>query len=280
MNHFFYFLFTKSIGLYLNILSFLMPKKALEISFLLFSTPRQSKLKKEKLPQFLQNPKKERLNYKDSFFQTYVWEGNDTRILLVHGWQSNSSRWENMFSYLKKTGSTIIALDAPAHGLSEGKKFSIPQYSQFISKTVQRYQPQYLIGHSIGGKACLYYQYNFPTNVIKKIIILGAPCDFTTILKNYTDLLSLNAKLVKELKNKCTTEYKQKIETFSADLFVQNTKIKGLVVHDIHDKTVSIDEGIKIVKAWKNARFLQTKDLGHSLQNSEVFKEIGLFLFD
>jgi hypothetical protein len=36
---------------------------------------------------------------------------NDTVILLVHGWESNASRWEKILPYLK-IRSTIIAIDA------------------------------------------------------------------------------------------------------------------------------------------------------------------------
>ncbi|MFK7001023.1 alpha/beta fold hydrolase [Flavobacterium oreochromis] len=279
MNQIFYFLFTKSIGLYLNFLSFLFPEKAINIAFKLFTNPRKGKLKREKLPEFLQNSKIEKLNHEDSFFYTYVWEGNDIKILLVHGWESNSSRWEYLFPYLKNTGSTIISLDAPAHGLSEGSEFNIPQYSQFIHKIVQKYQPQYLIGHSIGGKTCLYYQYTFQIPFIEKIIILGAPSDFTIILKKYTDLLSLNSRLINGLKNKWSIKYEQKLEEFSAQLFVKEIRTKGLVIHDLEDKTVSIDEGRKIIQSWKKAHFIQTKGFGHSLQDVKVFNEICLFLF-
>lgn len=41
----------------------------------------------------------------------------------------------------KKSGSTIVAIDAPAHGLSSGKEFSIPQYAAFIHLAVQKFNP-------------------------------------------------------------------------------------------------------------------------------------------
>jgi alpha-beta hydrolase superfamily lysophospholipase len=40
-------------------------------------------------------------------------------------------------AYLRKSGSTIIAIDAPAHGLSGGTEFNIPQYAAFIDILVQ-----------------------------------------------------------------------------------------------------------------------------------------------
>jgi hypothetical protein len=42
-----------------------------------------------------------------------------------------------MLPYLRKSGSTIIAIDAPAHGLSGGTEFNIPQYAAFIDILVQ-----------------------------------------------------------------------------------------------------------------------------------------------
>jgi hypothetical protein len=43
---------------------------------------------------------------------------------------------EKMLPYLRKSGSTIIAIDAPAHGLG-GTEFNIPQYAAFIDILVQ-----------------------------------------------------------------------------------------------------------------------------------------------
>ena len=41
---------------------------------------------------FLQETQTKTYKLKDQQFQTYTWEGNDTTILLVHGWESNASR--------------------------------------------------------------------------------------------------------------------------------------------------------------------------------------------
>ncbi|WP_339921142.1 hypothetical protein [uncultured Flavobacterium sp.] len=109
-----YFLFTKSVGLYINFLSLLFPEKATQLAYTLFSEPRDGKLSKDNLPTILQESEKETYQHNESHFQTYTWKGNETIILLAHGWESNASRWENILPYLRKSGSTIIAIDAPA----------------------------------------------------------------------------------------------------------------------------------------------------------------------
>lgn len=280
MKKLLFFIFTKSIGLYINTLSFVFPKKASQLAYAFFSEPREGKLSKGNLPETLREAHSETFQHEKHSFQTYTWKGNDTVILLVHGWESNASRWENLLPYLKKSGSTIIAIDAPAHGLSSGKEFSIPQYAEFIHIAVQKFKPQYLIGHSIGGKTCLYYQSVYQNDSLKKMVILGAPSDFNIILNNYIALLSLNSKISKALENHYLNHFKLQLEQFSGKIFASKLNIKGLIAHDIDDTVVLFEEGKKIAGAWKNSIFIETKGLGHSMHDDELYKKVADFLFE
>ena len=275
-----FFIFTKSIGLYINFLSFVFPKKASQLAYAFFSEPREGRLSKTNLPEILQEAQSETFQKEAHSFQTYTWKGNDTTILLVHGWESNASRWENILPYLKKSGSTIIAIDGPAHGLSSGKEFSIPKYAEFIHIAVQKFKPQYLIGHSMGGKTCLYYQSVYQNDLLKKMVILGAPSDFKIILHNYITLLSLNSKISKALEDHYLNNFNLSLEQFSSKSFASKLNIKGLIAHDIDDTVVLFEEGKKIAGAWKNAIFIETKGLGHSMHDDELYEKVSDFLFE
>ena len=167
-----YFLLTKSLGLYLNLLVYLFPAKAQKKAYDLFSTPRKGKINQLKVPKFIQAHRSERLNYQNHTFQTYTWSGNSEIILLLHGWESNSNRWKKTLPHLLKLGKTIIAIDAPAHGLSSGKEFNVPLYVEFVKVLVQKYQPKIIVGHSVGGMAAMYYQYKYPDSNLQKMILL------------------------------------------------------------------------------------------------------------
>ncbi len=275
-----YFLFTKSIGLYINFLSFVLPKKATALAYSLFSEPRDGKLTAATLPEILQKAETRTFTHNEASFQTYTWKGNESVILLVHGWESNASRWEKMLPYLQQTGSTIIAIDGPAHGLSSGKEFNIPQYASFIDIVVQEFKPQHLIGHSLGGKTCLYYQSTYQNTSIKKMVVLGAPSDFKIILKNYINLLSLNASISKGLETYYLNHFKLKLENFSGKIFASTIVTKGLVAHDADDKVVLFEEGKKIASSWKDSVFIKTKGLGHSMHDDELYKKVSAFLFE
>ena len=271
---------TKSIGSYINLLSFIAPKKATQMAHGYFSEPRKGKFTIDTLPKTLKEAQSETIQHNEDVIQTYIWKGNDTIILLIHGWESNSSRWKKMLPYLKKSGSTIIAIDGPAQGLSSGKEFTVPKYAEFIDIATKKYQPNYIIGHSMGGQTSLYYQYKYQHPSVQKMVILGAPSDFTIILKNFTTLLSLNNKVRKALEIKYTNFLNQHLDQFSSKEFVSKIDVKGLLAHDVEDMVVLFDEGEKIAESWKDVQFVATKGLGHKLHDDDLYRKIFEFLFD
>ena len=273
-----YFLLTKSIGLGLNSLSYLQPKTATKIAYRLFSEPRKGKLTKENLPEVLKNIPMQRFSADENHLETYIWQGNENVILLVHGWESNTSRWEKMLPYLQKKGSTIIALDAPGHGLSGGTEFNVIKYAAYIDVAVKHFKPSVLIGHSIGGAACIYYQSHYQNTDLKKMVILGAPSDYHLIVSNYVALLSLNKKMRVLLENAFSKKFNRDINAFSMATFAKEIQIPGLIFHDINDDIVAFGEGQKIANSWKHSSFIETKGLGHSLHSDAVYAKIIEFL--
>jgi len=273
-------LLTKAIGIYLNLISFVFPKKANQLAHSFFSEPRKGKLTKDKLPKILREAHSETIQYNNETIQTYIWKGNETIILLIHGWESNSARWKKMLPYLKESGSTIIAIDGPAQGLSSGKEFTVIKYAEFIDVVVKKYQPHYIIGHSMGGKASLYYQYKYQNPIVKKMVILGSPSDSKILFTNFIKLLSLNSKIEKALENQYIVLLNHSLDQFTAKLFASKIKAKGLVVHDINDTTVLFEEGKKIISLWKDVQFIETSGLGHSLHDNDLYKKVAQFLFE
>jgi pimeloyl-ACP methyl ester carboxylesterase len=270
----------KAIGLFLNLLSYANPKQASLLAYRFFSEPRIGKLTRENLPDILKDADFETVKHNDQDFQTYIWKGNEKVILLIHGWESNASRWEYLLPYLKKSGSTIVAIDAPAHGLSPGKEFNLTIYAETIEATVQKYKPQFLIGHSMGAAACIYYQYRYQNPEIRKIVSLGAPSDMNVILRNYVRLLSLNTKMTTLMEQYFIDRFRVRIEDFSARIFGSSLKTKGIIAHDIADDVVAFEEGRKIAGSWKNAVFIETKGLGHSLHDAALYQKVSDFLFE
>lgn len=278
MNKMFKNILAKSIGAYINLLSYFYPKKATQLAYQFFSEPRNGKLSANDLPSILQEAKQELLTLDKQQFPLYCWQGNDTKILLVHGWESNASRWELLLPYLQKTGSTILALDAPAHGLASGKEFSVPNYANYIHKVVQLHQPQIMIGHSIGGAACLYFQHQFTTLSLEKMILLGAPADLSVLLRNYALLLGLNSKVISLLDAYFSERFNTNSTTFIGEKLASTIAISGIISHDRDDTTVLYAESKKIEKGWEKATFIETKGFGHSMHDPNLYQKIQEFI--
>src|SRR6218665_2394670 len=217
-----FYLLTKSIGMYLNLMSYVNLENAKSKAYQLFSSPRKGKLNKDNLPKTLQSAEFETLEYKGEKIQTYIWKGNEQVILLVHGWESNTSRWKKLLHHLKPLGKTIIAIDGPAHGLSGGTEFNTPKYAEFINVAAQKYQPKILIGHSVGGAAISYYLNKYKNPDIEKVILLGAPSDFKIISNNFVKLLSLNNRVRTKLEDYFFEKFQINLDDFSGHKFAEN----------------------------------------------------------
>ena len=287
-----YYILTKSIGLYLNVLSYINLDAAKNKAYQLFSQPRKGKIQKEKLPKTLQNVTYETFEFQTEKFQSYIWnstrdnpeasgersEANSEVILLVHGWESNASRWKKLLNYLIPLGKTIIAIDGPAHGLSEGKEFNAPKFAEYINIVAQKYHPKTIIGHSIGGAAVSFYLNKYNDKTIEKVILLGAPSDFKIIANNFVKLLSLNNRIKHKLEKYYLEKFSIDINEFSAHKFAQNFTQKALIAHDTEDKVVLIDEGRKYADTWKNAIYIETSGLGHSMHDADLYQKIVAFI--
>jgi len=274
-----YLILTKSIGLYINLLSFVHPKKAKAAVYYFFSKPRDGKLSQDALPDFLEKANRETIAFNGDTIQTYTWKGNGAVVLLAHGWDSNSWRWEKLLPHLQASGSTVVAVDAPDHGLSKGS-FSLPKYAAFINVVAEKIQPDYLIGHSLGGSASLYYHHVYRNPNLQKMVILGSPAELNPIIDNYRKLLSLTPKSRKLLGDYFIDNFNFHPDAFSARLFGKAFEIRGLVVHDTLDDVVLYAESEKIISSWAASRLITTTGLGHSMHSEEVYREVAAFLFE
>ncbi|MEO5777401.1 MAG: alpha/beta fold hydrolase [Flavobacterium sp.] len=283
-----FFIITKSIGLYLNALSYINLEEAKNKAYQLFSQPRKGRIKKEKLPKTLQNATHETFEYQTEKFQTYIWHGtrggaerseaNEEAILLVHGWESNASRWKKLLNHLKPLGRTIIAIDGPAHGLSDGKEFNAPKYAEYINVLTQKYQPKTVIAHSIGGAAISFYLNKYKNHNFEKVVLLGAPSEFKILSDNFINLLSLNNKIKAKLEDYYFQKFNIHIDDFSGHKFAESFTQKAFIAHDTEDNVVLIDEGRKYASAWKNAIYIETNGLGHSMHDADLYQKIIDFI--
>lgn len=274
-----YFILTKSIGLYINILQWFAPKTAAKTAYNFFSHPRVKRLSQIDLPPILQSAEKQVFDFENHKIQTYIWAGSEETILLIHGWESNAARWENMVHLLQKHHKNIIAIDAPAHGLSSGKSFDIPTYGKFIRFISKKIQPQFIIAHSLGGASAVYSQAVFPSVSLQKMVLIAAPADQKVLFEKYVKLLSLNNSVLIGIDKYFEKRFGYSLDEFSGRNFAKLITIPTLIIHDHTDTSVLYEESQKILSNLPDSIMHSTNGLDHSMQDDDLSQLIYNFLF-
>ncbi len=277
MNKILYHTLALSYGTYFNTLAILSPRHAAKKAYQLFSTPRKGRVLPHQAP-FLNKAKGKTICVNGLDLQTYHWPGSLPTVLLMHGWESNVYRWRHLIAILQEKNFNIIAFDAPGHGYSKGNMLNLATYSDSARQIVQHYQPQYIIGHSMGGLATLHHQYQHPETSTKKIVSLGAPAELSELMDHYQRLLRLNKTVLRGIDQHLFQHHRFRIKDISTPTFAKSIAVPGLIIHDKEDTITPFSASERLHQNWKSSQLIATTGLGHSLHKEDVNKQIAAFL--
>lgn len=271
----------KVVGALVNILSLCSMQSALHWVHNLFATPRKGKLKPQQLPVFLQQAQLDFFWYKNEKVYTYQWNKEATDkplLLLIHGWESNSGRWEELYTYLGNQF-RFVAVDAPSLGMSYGKNLSVKNYQDVIDLALITFKPQFVIGHSLGAFALFQQLSEGDYPWIKKAVIMGAFDRFEVILSHYYNLLGYSKRVREAYHNYIEHLINKPLYNYCSTEAVKFVEIPILCIHDRQDPQVSYEEAESFHQALMHKKNLvvSTTNLGHSLQDEAVFKTIQAF---
>ncbi len=268
----------KAIGLYLGTLAYINPTKSGNIALEIFGTPRKGKIR-EKDALYLKQFEHSVLQFENYTIQLYKKGCGAIKILLLHGWESNTARWKHLITALEKNiDCTIYAIDAPAHGASSGKDFNSILYGQFIHHFCNQNCPDVIIGHSIGAGSIAYCMSEIKHHNIDKIIFMGSPNEFTEIMNAYVNIIGLNKNGQAALEKAIVRKYDLKASDYSVSKYVKALQSKGLIIHDTEDEVSVIANAKLIANNFKGAELHITNGFGHSLQHKSIFEKIIQFI--
>ncbi len=265
------------VGAYLNSLAHVSTPRAGKLAIKLFATPQKGRLTSEDSV-YLDSAVKYVDKFNDIDIQTYTWQGGDKTVLLVHGWESNSARWQWLIPYLKAENYTIVSLDAPAHGASGSKYFSAALYADMIEKVVNRVQPFAVIGHSVGGFSAAFSLFKMENSNIEKLILVAAPSNLRQIFDKFFTVLKLNKKVRAAYYIEFQRYFGKSVDEVTIEHFMGKISAKGFLIYDKMDDLVSINDAYALENKWKGSKKLITEGLGHSLQHEEIYEAIVGFL--
>ena len=266
--------FPKLVGFGLNTIGLVAPRKAAEVALDIFCTPRKGRIQSYQ-KKFLKKFNQITLDYKGIPVTTYDNGKSGKKVLLCHGWESNSFRWRKLYRALKDTELNIIMMDAPAHGGSGNDKFQALLYGQMIDVVANHYKPNTILGHSVGGYSSIYYVSQYKPQFVRNLVILASPDRLVDITNRYFNMIGLGDRVGKRYHSLIKERFGEEITYYNASDFAKDIEAEGLIIHDKEDDVNLFYEAESIHSKWKKSRLVHTIGLGHSLQSEEVYQTIA-----
>jgi pimeloyl-ACP methyl ester carboxylesterase len=263
-------LFLRLTGAYLNTLARIAPAKAATQALNLFCYPVRPRMK-ARHKAFLDGAEKFRFSHGSTGLQGYRWGRGKRKVLFLHGWQSTTFRWRPYVQQLLGKDTTLLAFDAPGHGLSDGSFLSVPLYSEVIDRFIGEHgEMDAVVSHSIGSFSVLHALYENPSLPVNRLVLLAPPgeaADFVTHFRNQLNLSSHATDLaIREFEKM----FGVPVNYYSTTRFAAHITKPGLIIHDQHDEQTPIDYARAINNVWKSSKLIETSGLGHNLRSPEV----------
>jgi len=260
------------------VFEFLSPSLTARLTSLLFLTPIRFKAPKKEL-ELSRLAKTKTIKFKNNKVQVYEWGTADKAILLVHGWAGRATQVAHLAAPLMDAGYKVYSFDAPAHGNSNGRHTHVMEFSDLIFR-IKELHPEIesIIGHSMGGAACVYaLTKGFST---KKCIIIGSPSSTKWILKAYCETINVSSTVEKLMRTRIEAKFQKQFDDLSISNMVKTINTDGLILHCKDDIDAPVESAHQIHEHWKNSKLVLTKNLGHRriLKNKEVSQTIIDFL--
>jgi predicted alpha/beta hydrolase family esterase len=215
--------------------------------------------------------------------QCYTWGTGATYVLLVHGWAGRATQFRRFIKPFLAQGIRVVGFDGPAHGHSEGKRTSLPDFEECLKQIVTREgKPRAIIAHSFGGVATLFaITRGLP---ITRVINIASPTIGDEVIKTYLRAINGSWKTGIFFKSYIQKTQGKSFEEFSALHLVKllPQKMQLLLIHDENDKEVEIRHAEALLQVYPQAHLIRTRKLGHTriLKDDEVIRRCVTFVRD
>jgi pimeloyl-ACP methyl ester carboxylesterase len=213
--------------------------------------------------------------------EALAWGDVGPVVLAQHGWRGRPTQFGPIAVALVARGCQVVALDAPGHGVSPGKR-ATPRLLADSLLTAAADLPgiHAVIGHSLGGAAAaIALELGLRAH---RLVLLGSPSRPSRFIAGHANRIGLPPNALRALDDWFDVHAGRAAEMLDPVSLRFGTGVRALVVHDRDDDVIPVQEAELLEPAWPLARFLYTSGLGHRdlLANPDVVESVADFVVD
>jgi pimeloyl-ACP methyl ester carboxylesterase len=271
--------------LHFAVASALAPDRALDAAVRLFSTaPRYAHTARE--IEVLKSGIRDDVTV--GFSRLALWRfgpADGPAVILCHGWGGRGAQLREFVQPLVDGGYQVVLFDQAGHGLSQGTEASLVFFIRGLEAVVQKLEGEGvavagLVGHSLGAAAVGGWL-NSSRRTLRAVLV-APPTSLARYSRFFARKLGIREPIRRAMQEHFERRYGRRWSEFELPQSVANVRAPMLVVHDEGDRDVSFASGLALARAWKGARLLRTRGLGHRaiLRDASVVRDAVDFIGD
>jgi Serine aminopeptidase, S33 len=248
----------------LNLMAVVSKKRAAKEALLIFSTP--FRRVKKAIPPIFEKCELIGFRQHNNKVTGYRWNHpSPKKFLILHGFESSAFNFERYINPMIKLGYEVVAMDAPAHGKSEGKTINLLDYIETIEETEKRYGPfDAAMAHSFGGIAISMFLEKRKRKDKMKLVLIAPATETVTAIDSFFRFLQLNDGIRTEFNKLIHQKTGHWPSFYSITRVAPHLPANILWIHDEDDDMTPLSDTEEIQKAqYPHIRFMITKGLGH-----------------
>lgn len=250
--------------IWLNIVGRISPKTAANLALKLFITPR--KRTRVPLPEIFFKAELLPLHFNGFALEGFRFnKGGQKKLLVIHGFESSVMNFSSYIQTFVKNGMEIIAVNAQAHGNSEGTTIILPEYMALLEKIEKDFGPfDCYMAHSFGGLALAHLLEKIPDTIGRKAVFIAPATETTSAIEGFFKLMRLNSAIRGYFDQIILKKGGIPPAYFSIRRAAHNIQARILWLHDENDRITPLADALKVkADAHPNIEFHITQGLGH-----------------
>lgn len=193
----------------------------------------------------------------------WVWGREEAPgVVLLHGWEGRGSQLGAFAAPLVKAGFRVVAVDAPGHGESPGRRSSLVAIADALRRAGERYGPLAgVIAHSAGTVGAVHaVSRGLPAS---RIVCVAPGVDLEGYVLDFARIFGLSARAGRALKLRIERHVGVAMSELDPRSGAADLRVPGLVIHDRMDREAPFSGGEELARSWPGARLIATEGLGH-----------------